>query len=260
MKAISFAKRLLSVLLIFTIFVSFVSLEITRVNAQGSVTFSLEGTGAKEGRLFTVSLNVQGDCTDFSACRITIDYDSSKIAFRKLSSTDSESEIEHTVKDGRITLVFLSVNGTDITDKKRIAEITFKSENSGTAPIAISADQCIDNSANDLSVGLTSGVDIEISSGDNTQKDDSSAEKTTNSETASQSPKDNSIPSDIDNKELVLPHDNSYMLFMAGIAVATVIFGVFVLAFYMGMKYKDKKVNNHSDDKNQTDNTSDEKE
>lgn len=260
MKGRSFSKRLFSAVLFFTVFIGCVSLEITRVNAQSTVSFSLEGTSAKKGRLFTVSLNAQGDCADFSACRITVDYDNSKIAFSELSIKDSECELEHTVTDGRITLVFLSVNGIDITQKKCIAEITFKAENSGTAPITVSADECIDNNANDLSVGLTSGVDIEISSGDNTQKDDSSAEKTTNSETASQSATDNITALNIDNKETVLPHDNSYMLFMAGVAVATVIFGVFVLAFYMGMRYKDKKANNHSDDKNQNDSTSDEKE
>lgn len=258
MKAISFAKRLFSALLIFTVFLGFISLEITRVNAQGSVSFSLEGADAKKGRLFTVSLNAQGDCNDFSACRVTIEYDSSKIAFRELSIEDSESEIEHTEKDGRITLVFLSVNGIDITDKKCIAKITFKAENSGTAPITLSADQCIDNSANDLAVGSTSGVDIEISGGDNTQKPDSSTEKTTNSETSLQA-SDNIIASNIDNKELVLPQDNSYMMFLAGVGVATVLFGVFALAFYTGMKYKEKKVKNHSDDKMQNNSTSDKK-
>ena len=254
MKRCSFSKRLFSAVLFFTVFISCVSLEITRVNAQSTVSFSLEGTSAKEGRLFTVSLNAQGDCADFSACRITVDYDSSKIAFSELSIKDSEGELEHTVTDGRITLVFLSVNGIDITQKKCIAEITFKAENSGTAPITVSADECIDNNANDLSVGLTSGVDIEISSGDNTQKNDSSTDKTTNSETTSQSATDNSIPSDIDNKELVLPQDNSYMLFMAGVAVATVIFGVFMLAFYMGMKYKEKKVKTSENDKKEEEN------
>ena len=263
MKGRSFVKRLFSSVLIFTVFISCVSLEITRANAQGSVTFSLEGYDAKEGRLFTVLLNAQGGCTDFSACRITIDYDNSKIAFRELSIEDSESELEHTVKDGRITLVFLSKNGIDITKKKCIAAITFKAENSGTAPITVSADQCIDNSANDLAVGSISGVDIEISSGSNTsyepEKSDNSLENATNSEATSQSDANNIIASNIDNKELVLPRDNSYMMFLAGVGVATVLFGVFALAFYIGMKYKEKKLKTFENGKKAEENKQDNK-
>lgn len=267
MKGRSFVKRLFSSVLIFTVFISCVSLEITRVNAQSTVTFSLEGYDAKEGRLFTVSLNAQGGCTDFSACRITIDYDNSKIAFRELSIEDSESELEHTVKDGRITLVFLSKNGIDITKKKCIAAITFKAENSGTAPITVSADQCIDNSANDLAVGSLSGVDIEIASDKSTaskpQNTDGNSKSTspytTNGEPSAQSEQDNGLDVNSDITQLVLPQDNSYLMFIAGVGTATVLFGVFALTFYIGMKYKEKKLKTFENDKKAEENKQDNK-
>lgn len=148
-------KRIISVIISALLIIS----SVLFVSAADSVSFTVGSVEAECGRITLV--DVFADCdTCFASAIFDFNYDKTLLEFRGCD-TDENTAIKYNPTQSGVRVVYLCMKNSSLSNKS-IFKLKFKTLNEGRADISFFVSDCVNNNAEDLSVGKCTGGNIEI--------------------------------------------------------------------------------------------------
>lgn len=118
--------------------------------ADSALTLFASNVETVNNRLFDVVVYVR--CTDnLSAATFELDYDSSLMEYRSVDTEIADGQVKAVNKNGKVKAVFFKGEGVAKNEKIQLFSAKFKSINFGSCDVKISATDCVNDSAKELS-------------------------------------------------------------------------------------------------------------
>lgn len=138
----SFVKVWVRGSLILTLALSFMLLLSSSAWCATTSKIKVNSVSVKNNRLFDVQISITS-AKSLTASTFTLEYDSTAVEFRSVSTAQNSCVVKATDKNGKATAIFLSGSGINLKDSPVLFTAKFKSIKSGNTNIKISASDCV---------------------------------------------------------------------------------------------------------------------
>ncbi len=229
--------------------------------AESAVSFALSNKSVKPQRLVTIEM--KANCVEkLCAATFEFSYDKNMLEFRSAKASDTGSKIKANDTGGKVKLVFLNAYGKEISNSKPIFSLTFKAVGEGNTYVDFNVGDCVNGDVEFLNIGECTSAVISIN-GSKSQSvqaksgsakiNDSKSSKSSegkSSKRSNQTATETSPNSTIDEWGVLNPIDDEKTRYLfIGIGGGIAIVCMFMIAFFIGRKSKEKdKTNDGSKD------------
>ncbi len=118
--------------------------------AKSEISVSTDDVKINNNRLFEIEVCLDTE-VNLSASKFKIEYDSDIMEYRGVKTDVPDSMVKAVNKTGETTAIFLNKNGVESGRKIKLFSVEFKSINSGSCEVKITADDCVDSKAKQVS-------------------------------------------------------------------------------------------------------------
>lgn len=132
-----------------TAFITLLLLLSVELNYAYAADFSINSSGSRSDRLFTLDLYVEDSESDFCSVLFTLNYDADLIEYRKsFTSVDNATvKVSNDSSRGVLNAIFFTDSPIDCTDGAEILQIQFMPKRLGNGNFSIAVQDAIDTNA-----------------------------------------------------------------------------------------------------------------